>query len=254
MRWLILSAAALVWVAVACDSGDDVEFPDSGPSATAAGCLMPPLDVLQPGAIPPNPADLPPAPECATGSYDAIIVLGCPSNAGGSPSQCQRARVELALAFAAAGYADAFIVTGGAVANEHVEADALAGLLIDAGVAGEQVVREPRAEHTDENFYYSTLLMEARGWESALVVSDVGHLLYTALCDADCCVRLGRMSVLSFDLAGAATPAGHYVLTPPAEPVSDDECAHLGARTRFQCTQLDARRACAFDFQLEPPE
>ena len=150
MRWLILSAAVLLWTGVACDSGDDVEFPDSGPNATATECLMPPLDVLQPGAIPPNPTNLPPAPGCAMGSYDAIIVLGCPSTEDGAPSQCQRMRVELALEFAAAGYADSFIVTGAAVANAHVEADALAGLLIEGGVADENIVREPRAEHTDE--------------------------------------------------------------------------------------------------------
>ncbi len=239
---------SLVFFALACDLDDGaLNFPEAAADASATSCPMPPLDVLQPGIAPPNPTDLPPAPGCATLGYDAILVLGCPSQDDGDPSSCQRNRVELALRFADAGYADQFIVSGGAVKNAHVEADGLAQLLREAGVVEEAIVREPQARHTDENIYYSTQLMVARDWTSVLVVSEVGHLLYAALCDANCCVRQGRMSVLDFEFG----PAGHYILTPPAEPVSNAECIHLSNRTRLQCTQLESRKACADDFRLD---
>lgn len=239
MRWL---APSLLVFALSCDLEDaEVVFPEAAAGASATDCPMPPLDALLPGIAPPSPTDLPPAPACATHGYDAILVLGCPTRA------CQSERVDLALRFADAGFADHFIVSGGRVQSTEAEADGLAALLLEAGIPEAAIVREPKARHTDENIYFATQLMTARGWTSALVVSDPGHLLYAALCDADCCVRQGRMSVLDFD-QGAA---GHYVLTPPAEPVSDAECIHLSNRTRLQCTQLEARRACADDFRLE---
>jgi hypothetical protein len=180
------------------------------------------------------------------------MVLGCPSRDDGQPSDCQKKRADIAVGLQRLGYGDRFIVTGGAVANAHVEADALRALLLARGVPDDRIVREPLAMHTDENLYYSTRIMEAEGLVTAWVVSeDPGHLVMTAVCDANCCVQLGRMTVfeLGVPLSSGGSPepqkVGHYVRTPPATLASTTECDHVKQPLKFMCTNLSSRRACA---------
>jgi hypothetical protein len=219
--------------------------------APAAACEVPPMDQLYPGWWPPNPYGpaLVAAP-CMTQAHDALIVLGCPSNADGGASECQTKRADIAAKLFASGSARNFIVTGAAVHNAFVEADALAALLIARGVAQELIVREPHAMHTDENIYYSSRLMQAHGWASALVVSDdAGQLVFTGLCDSNCCVNLGRLTVVELP---DQTHAGHYVLYPQAAAVQPAECAQIEQANKFMCTNRASRKACADSFQLRP--
>jgi hypothetical protein len=219
--------------------------------APAAACEVPPMDQLYPGSWPPNPYGpaLVAAP-CMTQAHDVLIVLGCPSNPDGSASPCQTKRADIAANLFANGHARNFIVTGAAVHNAFVEADALAALLIARGVAQERIVREPHAMHTDENIYYSSRLMQAQGWASALVVSeDAGQLVFTALCDSNCCVNLGRLTVVELP---DQTHVGHYVLYPEAAAVQPAECAQISTATKFMCTNKSSRKACADNFQLRP--
>jgi hypothetical protein len=219
-----------------------------------ATCDVPDLMTLYPGVFPASPwAAWADAPECAEARHDAIIILGCPSEADGSPSDCQQGRVDKALKFAAGGYGDTYIVTGGAVANEHVEAEALRDLLIAAGVPSANIEVEPQARHTDENLYYSGLIMAAHGWTSAIVISEPEHLWYTAVCDANCCVDKGRLSAFQYHTGPGGTlieKAATYVLYPAAETVTQAECDHLETPSKFMCTNMDERLACADDFQL----
>ncbi|UQA61981.1 YdcF family protein [Polyangium aurulentum] len=193
----------------------------------------------------------PPASACMAAAHDVIIVLGCPNEPDGAPSPCQIARADLAVAFMDAGYGDHFITTGGAVHNEWVEADTLRDLLVARGIPVGSIVTEPKARHTDENIYYSTLLMEERDWVSALVVSEQrAHLTLTGLCDSNCCVDLGRLTVADFPLASGPVTAGHYVRYPWTPPVSEGECAQILQPSKFMCTNLSQRLACADNFQL----
>ncbi|MCA9517959.1 MAG: YdcF family protein [Myxococcales bacterium] len=233
-------------------AADTTTAADTFTPAAAASCPVADLIARYPGDFPPDPFGAwPAATACVASRHDVAIVLGCPSNEDGSPSACQTARATIAKRLYNAGLADRFIVSGAAVHNAHVEADALAALLVAFGVPDDAVVREPLAEHTDENLYYSTLLMAERGWRSAWVVSDdPGHLLYSALCDANCCVRLGRLTLFGLPLPGTdgdgVQKIGHYALTPPGVAVSDAECADLQSGLKaFVCTNLPTRRACA---------
>ena len=230
----------------------------SAPVSPAAMCPVDSMELLYPGRLPPNPfGQLPAASACVAAEHDVIILLGCPSNDDGSPSTCQTRRVELGIAIMQTGYGHRFIVTGAAVHNAHVEADALAGLLMAEGIPAADIRREARAEHTDENIYYSTRIMEAEGWASALVVSEnPGHLVMTAICDSNCCVDLGRLTVVELPLVPDSsgrerTPkVGHYVRYPWADAVTPAECAQIELPLKAMCTNRAARRACAADFRL----
>jgi hypothetical protein len=233
------------------DAGVDAG-PDAGPSA-ATRCAVALMTDLYSGFLPTNPyAVQPMAGPCAV-PHDAIEILGCPSNTDGTPSTCQRTRADLAVDLWDAGYASNFIVSGAATHNQWVEADALAALLEQRGVPAKQIFRDLRAMHTDENLYYSDKIMEAQGWSSAIVVSeDPGQLIETALCDSNCCVDLGRLTVLTFPIGGNGAVLGHYVRYPWTQTVSTAECAQIERPIKLMCTKLSSRLSCAGNFQLPP--
>ena len=218
-------------------------------------CPVGSMEALYAGVLPPNPYGAwPAATDCVKQYHDVIIVLGCPSEGNGSPANCQTSRVDIALRLKSAGYGDRFIVSGGAVHNQWVEAEGLRALLLSRGVANERIWLEPQAEHTDENLYYSTQIMVAQGWRSALVVSnDPGHLMMTALCDSNCCVELGRLTLFAMPVTGGLFPndnVGHYVLIPPAQASTVAECTTIQGPIKFMCTNLGSRKACKANFQL----
>src|SRR5947209_11080186 len=96
-----------VLLALSCACGGAAVQPREPPDAgTAAACEVPPMDQLYAGAWPPNPwAPALLAAPCMTQPHDAIIVLGCPSEADGGASDCQVKRVEIASGLIAHGYA-----------------------------------------------------------------------------------------------------------------------------------------------------
>jgi hypothetical protein len=209
---------------------------------------------LFPGLFPPNPYDpaLPvPADACLSLEHDVIILLGCPNNADGTPATCQTKRADMAVALKDAGYGHRFITTGAAVKNAYIEAETLKQLLLAHGIPEADIYTEPLAKHTDENIYYSTKIMEAQAWESALVVSDdPGHLIMTAICDSNCCVDLGRLTVVSMTVASGSVVAGHYARYPWGADVSTAECDLIEAPFKAMCVNLATRLACKDNFQL----
>jgi len=221
-------------------------------ASDVALCPVPSMLEAYPGDYPNQPnGPQPLAHDCLTRTHDVIIVLGCPNEDTGAPSMCQIARADIASSLSAAGYGDRFITTGGAVHNQWVEADTLRDLLLERGIAQDRIMTEPLAEHTDENIYYSTKIMERENLVSAVVVSDQpGHLVLTGVCDSNCCVDLGRLSVFDFPVASGRVSVGHYVRFPWAKPVSEAECTHIEIPSKFMCTNLEQRRACKDNFQL----
>ena len=220
-------------------------------------CTIPPMTAQYGGDEP--PATFTPgreAPPCVAAPHDVIVVLGCPTAPDGSAAPCQIARADLAVRAMRSGLGRELITTGGAVYNTYVEAETLRDLLVGRGVAPDRIVVEPKAEHTDENLYWSTRIMQERGWKTALVVTeDPRHLVMTAVCDANCCVRLGRLTVFEFALAGgsdagASAKLGHYELHPDAPVVTAEECATI--RRKLMCLPLEGRRACEGRLALDP--
>lgn len=244
-------------------------FEDSGPAWMAAqggsggGAPMLPVTScptdsmvdLYPGNYPPAPyGPKPAATSCVSAEHDVIIVLGCPNADDGTPSDCQTKRADIAVALRDAGFGKRFITTGGAVHNQWVEADTLRDLLIARGVAAMDVFTDEEAEHTDENIYYATQIMNQQGFTNALVVSDdPGHLVLTGLCDCNCCVELGRMTLFEYPIAGGQTVlAGHYALYPWTAEVTKGECDQIEIPTKFMCLNLSSRKACKDNLQLGP--
>ncbi len=105
-----------------------------------------------------------------------IIVLGHPANADGSPSAAMREQVALAAALYRAGLARALLFTGGAVYNQHVEAQVMADLAVRLDVPAAAIAMETQARDTVENARYGRQIMQARGWRDAIVVTTPYHV------------------------------------------------------------------------------
>jgi uncharacterized SAM-binding protein YcdF (DUF218 family) len=108
--------------------------------------------------------------------FDAIVVLGYPANADGTPSPEQRERTLEAVREYRAGTAPRIIMTGGPAHNHYVEAHVMADLAAGHGVPRDALIEEGRAQNTIQNAYYSVEIMRSHGWRSAEVVSSPSHL------------------------------------------------------------------------------
>jgi uncharacterized SAM-binding protein YcdF (DUF218 family) len=122
-----------------------------------------------------------PSSNTAQSHFDAIIVLGYPSNPDGSPSPVERARVLAGVGEYRAGVAPRLIMTGGAAHNHYVEAEVMGRFAEDQGIPASAVVEEARARNTVQNAFYSVQIMQAHGWNSAEIVSSGSHLARASL-------------------------------------------------------------------------
>ncbi len=113
--------------------------------------------------------------------FDALIVLGSPTNPDGSASPEERTRVAAAAQEYRTGAAPVVIVSGGAAHNQFVEADAMAQLAQEDGVPAQAVIEETQARNTIENIWFSTAIVRGQGGSSVEVVSSPSHLPRTAL-------------------------------------------------------------------------
>src|SRR5262249_8023376 len=96
-----------------------------------------------------------------SGVLDAALLLGCPAERDGSPSPCQRCRVDAAVREYQRGRVRYLIVSGGAAHTPAVEADVMGDLAEELGVPRERVVRERHALSTWQNARYSLALVRA---------------------------------------------------------------------------------------------
>lgn len=115
------------------------------------------------------------------GHFDAIIVLGWPTDSDGNPAPEQLARVTEAVREYERGVAPRLILTGGAVANHFVEAEAMARSAHALGIPESALLVEPQARDTIQNARYSTAIMQSHGWRSAEVISSQAHLPRAAM-------------------------------------------------------------------------
>lgn len=107
---------------------------------------------------------------------DGVVVLGHPAGADGSPSPAMREQVALAVQLYQVGVAPALLFTGGAVHNQHVEAQVMAGLALRLGVPAAAMVTETQARDTFENARYCRTIMQDHGWQDAIVVTTPYHV------------------------------------------------------------------------------
>jgi uncharacterized SAM-binding protein YcdF (DUF218 family) len=107
---------------------------------------------------------------------DAIIVLGSAVWPNGRPSPSLNARTQHAIALYRAGYAPNLILCGGVGGNPPSEAEVMRRLAASAGVPADALILEDQSHSTEENLANAKKLMDARGWRSAVIVSDPFHL------------------------------------------------------------------------------
>jgi uncharacterized SAM-binding protein YcdF (DUF218 family) len=110
---------------------------------------------------------------------DVIIVLGAGVQRDNTPGTAMRRRASHAADIWKAGYAPRIICSGGKPGYQtRAEADACAELLIrEDGIPESAVIQEDQSRSTEENAIYTHRIMQANGWQTAIVVSDDFHLL-----------------------------------------------------------------------------
>ena len=114
-------------------------------------------------------------------SFDAVIVLGTPSDSDGNPTPEMMDRIEEGVREYQRGIAPRIVVTGGAAHNQYVEARVMARVAQAQGVPESVIFVEPQAHDTLQNACYSTRILAAHGWHSAEVISNRAHLPRAAM-------------------------------------------------------------------------
>ena len=113
----------------------------------------------------------------AASRSDVIIVLGAALSRDGTPYKALTRRSAHAARAWKAGHADAIICTGGVGPNlTRSEADGCREVLMREGVPRAAILLEEKSRNTDENARYAKAIMDARGWQTAIVVSDSYHV------------------------------------------------------------------------------
>jgi uncharacterized SAM-binding protein YcdF (DUF218 family) len=109
---------------------------------------------------------------------DVIVILGAGLNRDDRPGPALIRRAAQGAALWEDGTASHIICSGGFGLNRsRSEADACAELLRSEGVPDSAILLEDRSRSTEENALYTREMMQANGWQSAVLVSDGYHLL-----------------------------------------------------------------------------
>jgi uncharacterized SAM-binding protein YcdF (DUF218 family) len=109
---------------------------------------------------------------------DVLIVLGSGMNRNATPGDALTRRAKWAAQAWQEGIAPYVICTGGYTRGiPRSEADGCREVLEREGVPAAAIFLEDRSRSTEENALYSREIMQAQGWESAVVVTDAFHML-----------------------------------------------------------------------------
>lgn len=109
---------------------------------------------------------------------DVIVVLGAGLNPDNTPTPSMIRRADHAAALWQRGIAAHIICSGGYPGKATVsEASACQTALLAAGVPAEVIFLEENSRSTEENALETHAIMQANGWQTAVIVSDSYHLL-----------------------------------------------------------------------------
>lgn len=107
---------------------------------------------------------------------DVCVVLGNTVGRDGRPSERLRARLDKAVELYRAGMFPEVIVSGGVGVEGFDEAAVMKQYLVEAGVPADRVHADALGLDTFATARNARALMAARGWGSALVVSQYFHV------------------------------------------------------------------------------
>jgi uncharacterized SAM-binding protein YcdF (DUF218 family) len=107
---------------------------------------------------------------------EVIIVLGA-AQYNGRPSPVLKARLDHALELFQKGFAKCIITTGSYGPDPNIsEAEVGRKYLVQRGVSVAQIVTEQGSGTTHDSIQAASGLLHAKGWKTAVVVSDGFHL------------------------------------------------------------------------------
>ena len=112
-----------------------------------------------------------------TRAADVAIVLGAAVERGGRPSPSLRVRTQHAIDLYRTGRVKTLFLTGGLGHNAPSEAEVMQRLALAAGVPQTALVLDETATSTQESISAAAREARARGWETALVVTEPFHTL-----------------------------------------------------------------------------
>jgi uncharacterized SAM-binding protein YcdF (DUF218 family) len=138
---------------------------------------------------------------------DAIVVLGS-AQYNGVPSSIFEARLEHALDLYRKGVAPVIVTVGGkATGDQFTEAEAGREYLAAAGVPHDALLAVQQGVDTLESMRAVATEFEARGWSTAVLVTDPWHAM-----------RAGRMAEdAGMDVTSSPTRQGPAVQTPATQ-------------------------------------
>ena len=113
--------------------------------------------------------------------FDVILVLGNPAADNGSIAPLAQSRVLEGVRQYRAGVAPRIMMTGGAVRNQFVESQVMMQYAHSQGVPISALFTEEDSRNTIQNAYYSYRIMQAAGWNSALIVTTPTHVRRASL-------------------------------------------------------------------------
>ena len=107
---------------------------------------------------------------------DAIVVLGCAVKSNGQPSAAMRRRVRLASRAFDRRVAPFVVVSGGRRHDGHMEAEVMRRELVRCGVDPDSIFMETRSLNTVQNAFFSSRLLERKGWARVLLITQQWHM------------------------------------------------------------------------------
>jgi len=109
---------------------------------------------------------------------DVIVVLGAGLRRDNQPNLALIRRSEQGALLYHEGIAPYIVCSGGyAIGRTRSEADACREILESNGVPASAIIMEDESRSTEENAIYTHQIMDARGWQTAVIVSDGYHML-----------------------------------------------------------------------------
>jgi len=116
---------------------------------------------------------------------DVILVLGSAVWPNEQPSPSLRARTERAIELYQEEYAPRLLLSGGLGRYPPEEAEVMRRLAVEAGVPEDALILDKQAHSTWESMEKAAEILEQKGWETAIVVSDPFHLQRALLMAGD---------------------------------------------------------------------
>ena len=163
---------------------------------------------------------------------DVAVVLGSKVQKDGTPSSGLQRRLERARDLYRKGAIKAVFVSGGRGSEGFEEADIMRAVLIQSGIPADAIIVDRAGNNTRLTAMHAHRIMEERGWQSAIAISQYYH------------VPRAKLALRQEGVAQVSGAAAEYrfTWTDPLSILRDR--SHRGHRDCDDTTGNDAGRRC----------